>query len=121
MDEFATITKGKGKSLYFTFNGLHADDQVFDKKCPTQVRVAHRLLHALVDFKINLPDFIQSIRQELELLQDGDRVLSYPSVILPVVRGVLEMNDDAPLLLAADELRKLGDEPPIGERSEEAV
>eukprot|EP00760_Papus_ankaliazontas_P007442 PhM_4_TR13349/c0_g2_i1/m.69220 len=120
MDEFEKLTKGQGKCLYFTVNGSYSDLQGFDEACPTGLRVAHRLLHALVREDVNPRGFIRKVRKELGL-QDCDHVLGEPGVILPVIRGVQEMSDDAPLLLAADELRKFGEEPPFGKHSEKAV
>ena len=47
--------------------------------------------------------------------------LGEPGTVLSVLRGALGLPDTAPLLLAADELRKLGNEPNVGEMSDVAV
>eukprot|EP00760_Papus_ankaliazontas_P007444 PhM_4_TR13349/c0_g2_i3/m.69222 len=65
MDEFEKLTKGQGKCLYFTVNGSYSDLQGFDEACPTGLRVAHRLLHALVREDVNPRGFIRKVRKEL--------------------------------------------------------
>jgi hypothetical protein len=120
----------KGVALYFTFNGSNSGQQSFDARMPISTRIVHRLVHAAVSPDETLPGFWNNARRAMGMPQpnapaqnpeqEGLEGLLQTHAIL-VCRAVLGVPDAAPLLIAADELAKLGDEPPPGEESEAAV
>jgi hypothetical protein len=132
-DEFSKLRAG-GKFVYCTMGGDNACDSSCDASCPVAVRMAHRIIHAALNQReIKLTGFWTSVRYRLGMAELGvrprgpnqegmERVLAEPLAVVEVCRRLLNMEDSAPLLIAVDELRKLGDgEPEVGEVSEVAV
>ena len=106
-----------------------AQEEDFDAGCPTDVRVAHRLLHA-ASGAASVRHSVTNARTALGMAPPSsspaalspreqgffpDKLLSNPMVLDTVIRRLLGAEETAPLLICADELRKLGAQPEVGE------
>ncbi len=131
-NEFSRLRPG-GKFVYCTMNGENSRFRDFDASYDIDVRIAHRIIHAAANPSVSVQRFWGLVRRNLGMAglgaaasntyQDSlENVLDSPQAIVAVCRRVLDLDDATPLLLAVDELRKLGkDEPPVGEVSDVAV
>ena len=111
--------------IYFTLNGKNADSTDVDS-CETMAnRIALRILQGVIpasptggtygDFYIELP----------KRKKEGEEKKDIPKGLLEHLPGLLRQLYGAdlmtPILIAADELRMFGEQPPIGESSSVAV
>lgn len=115
-----------GIAVYFTLNGDTSRAQTCDERDMSDDRLARRILHGLVNHRQRLPNFISQLL-EIEQQQTGEQRRSWRfrewlfDSIPQIIRGVYGVDDSTPILIAADELRKWGDEPAVGRSSPAAV
>ena len=118
----------RGKALYIKFNGgdiepgvkMTAEDQVCDKEEGPKIRIYLRVLYSAVCYRgakdVALADVAAAVVSHLKSLK--------PKCAREVVRAcsaLLQLKPGENILVAADELAKLGKQRAVGEVSEEAV
>ena len=118
----------RGKALYITFNGGNISPDVdidLEQKCDKEeephIRVYLRILYSAlrcrgVKCPMSLSKFAAAVLPPLKALEDH-----VASAVVRVCRAILELKPEENLLIAADELAKLGKEGQVGVVSDEAV
>ena len=118
----------RGKTLYITFNGgrIPPDTKInsVDQDCDTlevpDIRVRLRILYSAVCRRVECPISLRKFAATLlPVLKSLQQDLSY--TVMRTCRAILELKPEENLLIAADELAKLGKEGLVGVVSKEAV
>ena len=124
-DEQGGLLPKKRIAVYFTLAGDSSGDQPYDQHDLLRDRLARRILYGLVSDRMSLPIFIAQLvavgHQQSGVLGHM-RFQEWLSESIPqIIRGVYNADDSIPILIAADELRKWGHPPGVGETSSVAV
>ena len=118
----------RGKTLYITFNGgrippdtiIKSVDQDCDTSEVPEIRVLLRILYSAVCRRVECPVSLRKFAATLlPMLKSLQQDLSY--TVMRTCRAILELKPEENLLIAADELAKLGKEGLVGVVSKEAV
>ena len=119
----------RGKTLYITFNGgliapdvkVNAANQNCDIRERPDIRVYARILYSAVcrhgvKYPVGLSNFAAVILPPLKSLGEA-----CPMAVVQACRSILQLKPEENVLIAADELAKLGEEGQVGVVSENAV
>ena len=118
----------RGKTLYITFNSgrippdtiINSEDQDCDTLEVPDIRVHLRILYSAVCRRVECPISLRKFAATvLPVLKSLEQDLSY--TVMRTCRAILELKPEENLLIAADELAKLGKEGLVGVVSKEAV
>ena len=103
--------------IYFTLNGKNADATDVDRRRSMADRIALRILQGVIP--------VSSAGKYGDFYAELKKATNIPKGLLDHLPGLLRQLYGAdlktPILIAADELRKFGKEPPIGKTSRVAV
>ena len=102
--------KYRGKAIYITFHGIDSPNQSVDKDLAPGARIALRVLMKISANSTQLNVFIDSLCAKCSR-SDLGKTLTTGNTLSRIVRRVLQLDAATPLLLAIDELRKMGDLP----------